>query len=179
MESGLVTPASTNLNIHDLNAFFQTSSKYLLKCVQDLSNASFNKMGDGGPPGSPTPFYGVHGSNRSPKPTSPISPSSMRPQFTIPLNQTNGPMYLPANGPRMYLEPNLLVNKPSDELPPGVDPCQREVGAQPIRLLYQFTGGILRKHLHLENNKDTTGKTLMLNTQNTEARYIKYHNNKR
>uniref|UniRef100_H3D5C6 Villin like n=1 Tax=Tetraodon nigroviridis TaxID=99883 RepID=H3D5C6_TETNG len=47
-------------------------------------------------------------------------------KFTIPLKETGGPMYLPANGPTMYLEPSLLVNKPSDELPPGVDPCQRE-----------------------------------------------------
>lgn len=42
-------------------------------------------------------------------------------------------MYLPADGPRMYLEPYLLVNKPSDELPPGVDPCQREVRAKPTK----------------------------------------------
>lgn len=44
-------------------------------------------------------------------------------------------MYLPANGPTMYLEPSLLVNKPSDELPPGVDPCQREVGGQPTAII--------------------------------------------
>lgn len=68
-------------------------------------------------------------------------------------------MYIPADGPRMYFEPKLLVNKPSDELPPGVDPCQREVGAQTTRALL---GEYLDEHLHLESNKDTTGKALML-----------------
>lgn len=50
-------------------------------------------------------------------------------------------MYLPADGPRMYLEPYLLVNKPSDELPPGVDPCQREVRAKPTRSKITKTTG--------------------------------------
>ncbi|XP_056868719.1 villin-1 isoform X2 [Takifugu flavidus] len=93
----------------------------------ELNNASFNKMGDGGAPGSPsstTPFYRVHGGNWSPKPMSPTSPSSQRPQFTMPLTQIDGPMHLHAD--RVYYEPKLLVNKLPDQLPPGVDPCQRE-----------------------------------------------------
>lgn len=103
-----------------------------------MNNASFNKMVDSSGPGSPStsmPVYKVPGADWSPKPkspktpTSPISPSSQRPQFTIPLIQTDGPMYIPSDGYRRYFEPKLLVNKPSDELPPGVDPSEREVGA--------------------------------------------------
>lgn len=51
-------------------------------------------------------------------------------------------MYLPAVGPRMYLEPKLLVNMPIDELPPGVDPCQREVGANTTAIISVYWGSI-------------------------------------
>lgn len=141
--------------------FFQTF-KYLFKCLQELSNTNFNRKVDSGSPApdSPSsfvPFYRVHGSNRSPRP---ISPESPRPQFTIPLNQTDGPMRLPAGGPRMNLEPHLLVNKAPDELPPGVDPCQREVGAKTTRSLYQFTGGKIYINSFIEKiTQNTTGET--------------------
>lgn len=100
-------------------------------------------MGDDGAPGSPsstTPFYRVHGGNWSPKPMSPTSPSSQRPQFTMPLTQIDGPMHLHAD--RVYYEPKLLVNKLPDQLPPGVDPCQREVGSETAKSFNQFTGGM-------------------------------------
>lgn len=53
----------------------------------------------------------------------------------MPLTQTKGP--------RMYFEPKLLVNKLSDQLPPDVDPCQREVGAETAKSSYQFTREML------------------------------------
>lgn len=68
---------------------------------------------------------------------SPTSPSSQRPQFTMPLTQIDGPMHLHAD--KVYYEPTLLVNKLSDQLPPGVDPCQREVGSVTAKSLNQFT----------------------------------------
>lgn len=94
------------------------------------------------------PFYRGHGANLSPKPMSPTSPSSHRPQFNIPFNQTDAP--------RMYFEPKLLVNKLSDQLPPGVDPCQREVGAETAKSFYQFSREMLTPTSSFR--KGTTGK---------------------
>lgn len=42
---------------------------------------------------------------------------------------------------RVYYEPQLLVNKLSDQLPPGVDPSQREVGSETAKSFNQFTDG--------------------------------------
>lgn len=43
---------------------------------------------------------------------------------------------------RVYYEPKLLVNKLPDQLPPGVDPCQREVGPETAKSFHQFTWGL-------------------------------------
>ncbi|KAM9839452.1 villin-1 [Aulostomus maculatus] len=76
----------------------------------------------GGPVSSP-PVYRGHGGDLSPRPSSPTSPSTQRAQ--------SSPSYAPSSpagvgGAGMYLDPELLINKPHDELPQGVDPSQRE-----------------------------------------------------
>lgn len=43
----------------------------------------------------------------------------------------------------VYYEPELLVNKLADQLPPGVDPCQREVGSETAKSFNKFTWGHL------------------------------------
>lgn len=53
----------------------------------------------------------------SPKPSTPTSPSDRRAPF-------------PSGGSGRYLDPKILINTPADELPEGVNPTQREVGAE-------------------------------------------------
>lgn len=86
----------------------------------DLSNTSLNKSpSDGGyrAPGGPvtSPIYKVHGGNKS----IPTNPTSHRTSSTSSSSLISG-------GVEPSLDPHLLINKASDELPPGVDPSQRE-----------------------------------------------------
>ncbi|CAN9506309.1 unnamed protein product [Ophioblennius macclurei] len=75
----------------------------------------------GGPSSSPT-FYRVH--DLSPRSSLPNSPSPVRIQF-----KSSSSFSRPSSaddGVGMYLDPELLINKEVSELPPGVDPSQRE-----------------------------------------------------
>lgn len=113
-------------------------------CLQDLNNSNLNKGGSGsgyGAPGGPIsspPFYRVHGGDLSPRPFTATSPSTQRPQSSMNLSPSSFTPSFPAGGPvspstggsGVYLHPELLVNKSPSELPQGVDPSRREVGAE-------------------------------------------------
>lgn len=90
------------------------------------------EVGYGSPrsPISPSPFYRVH--DLSPSPSSPSNrrPQSLSPSSFVPFTQTDGSVFPSPGSPGLYLEPKLLASKASSELPPGVDPCRREVGAE-------------------------------------------------
>lgn len=120
-----------------------------LSCLQDLNNSNLNKspvgMGGGGyrAPGGPMsspPAYRVHGGDLSPRPSTPNSPSTQRAQPSVsmalspsssftPSSPGGGTMSPSAGGSGMYLNPELLINKSPNDLPQGVDPSRREVGA--------------------------------------------------
>uniref|UniRef100_A0A8C9YVN9 Villin like n=1 Tax=Sander lucioperca TaxID=283035 RepID=A0A8C9YVN9_SANLU len=81
-----------------------------------------------------------HGGDLSPRPSTPTSPSTQRAQSSASMTQSPSSSYTPsspaggtvspsAGGSGMYLDPELLINKSPSELPQGVDPSQREVGA--------------------------------------------------
>ncbi|XP_032360262.1 villin-1 isoform X2 [Etheostoma spectabile] len=112
----------------------------------DLNNTYLNKSpvgvsgGDNRAPGGPTtspPVNRFHGGDLSPRPSTPTSPSTQRAQSSASMTQSPSSIYTPsspaggtvspsAGGSRMYLEPELLINKSPSELPHGVDPSQRE-----------------------------------------------------
>lgn len=90
---------------------------------------------------SSPPVYRVHGRDLSPKPSTPTSPSTQRAQSSVSVDQSPSSGFSPsssaggtvspsAGGSGMFLDPELLVNKSPSELPQGVDPGQREVGAE-------------------------------------------------
>lgn len=86
-----------------------------------------------GGPVSPPPVYRVHALDLHPGPTSPSNkrgPSFGNQSSFTPLSPTRGPVSPSAGGSRVYLDPKVLVSKSSSELPQGVDPSQREVGAE-------------------------------------------------
>lgn len=57
-----------------------------------------------------------------------MSPS---PAFSLNKSVVDGGTMLPsAGGSGKYLDPQLLINKSPSELPQGVDPTQKEVGAE-------------------------------------------------
>ncbi|XP_061613477.1 villin-1 isoform X2 [Phyllopteryx taeniolatus] len=78
----------------------------------NLNNTTLNSSGGGyqapGGPMSPPPFYRGHFGDSSPHAT---SPTTSHPSFTP---------------PGKHVAPELLINKPASELPPGVDPCHKE-----------------------------------------------------
>lgn len=95
-------------------------------------------------PGSPIsspPVYRLHGI-LSPKTSNPTSPSTRRTQSSSssssffpssgfpPSSPGGGTMVHSFGGPGTYLDPELLINKSPSDLPEGVDPSQREVGAE-------------------------------------------------
>uniref|UniRef100_A0A672GH59 Villin-like n=1 Tax=Salarias fasciatus TaxID=181472 RepID=A0A672GH59_SALFA len=79
----------------------------------------------GGPVSSPS-FYRVHSTDRSPRSSLPSSPSPVRIHFRSSSSGANSPRPPSADDGGMYLHPDLLVNKSVSDLPPGVDPSQRE-----------------------------------------------------
>nr|XP_046227115.1 villin-1 isoform X2 [Scatophagus argus] len=110
----------------------------LSQITVDLSNSNLYRSPAGvttdgyGAPGGPTsspPAYRVHGVELSPRSLTPTSPSTQR----VSLSPSSGfrPWHQGGSSPStggsgMYLDPELLVNKSTDELPQGVDPCQKE-----------------------------------------------------
>ncbi|XP_072306986.1 villin-1 [Eucyclogobius newberryi] len=88
----------------------------------DLSVTNLNKgPGEGGyrAPGGPVtslPAYRVHGGDLS----SPTSPASHR------SSSTYSPSFTSSGSGEFSVDPQLLINKSADELPPGVDPSLRE-----------------------------------------------------
>lgn len=119
-------------------------SPILLLCLQDLNNSNLNpgevSGGGYGAPGGPVssvpsvPFYRVHGADWSPRSSTPSSPTLHRAQlcaspssgFSSPSSFADRSVSPPAGG---FVDPELLLNKSASELPQGVDPSQREVGA--------------------------------------------------
>lgn len=112
-------------------------------CHQDFSNLNKSPGGSyqapGGPMTSP-PVYRTHGGDLSPRPATPTSPSTLRTQSPVLMNLspssrfnltfTDGGIKSPSAGySGKFLDPELLINKSPSELPQGVDPSQREVGA--------------------------------------------------
>uniref|UniRef100_A0A672GHD4 Villin-like n=1 Tax=Salarias fasciatus TaxID=181472 RepID=A0A672GHD4_SALFA len=75
-------------------------------------------------------FYRVHSTDRSPRSSLPSSPSPVRIHFRSSSSGANSPRPPSADDGGMYLHPDLLVNKSVSDLPPGVDPSQREVGVE-------------------------------------------------
>ncbi|XP_061661016.1 villin-1 [Syngnathoides biaculeatus] len=73
-----------------------------------LNSGGGGYQAPGGPMSPPPPFYRSHLSDLPPHATSPTTP---HPSFAAP-------------GKRVA--PELLINKPASELPPGVDPCHKE-----------------------------------------------------
>lgn len=90
-------------------------------------------------PGGPInyPFYRVHSTELSPKPRSPISPSMLRSPTSpgrnsfgfLPASPTGSP-FSPLDMHEGHLDPKHLVNTAPDDLPDGVDPSRKEVGAR-------------------------------------------------
>uniref|UniRef100_A0A673CEI0 Villin-like n=1 Tax=Sphaeramia orbicularis TaxID=375764 RepID=A0A673CEI0_9TELE len=113
-----------------------TDAASLSQIAVELSNTNLNKSpgggygAPGGPVSSPPPVYRVHG-DLSPKPSTPSSPSTQRPQPSVSPSYIFSPS-VTAGGSRLssaggqYLDPQLLINKSPSELPQGVDPSQRE-----------------------------------------------------
>lgn len=107
---------------------------------QDLNNYNLNKdtLGGYGAPGGPIssyPLYKTHGGDHSPKPSTPTSrrsPSSPnRPSFGfVPISPTVGPVSPSTGRYGVYLNPQRLINKSPSDLPDGVDPTRKEVGAE-------------------------------------------------
>lgn len=122
-----------------------------LSCLQDMNNTNLSnspgKVSGGGyrAPGGPvssSPFSKVQAVDLSPRPSTPTSPSNHRAQPSVTMSPSSsfnqsfvdgGTMSSSAGGPGMYLDPQLLVDKSPSELPQGVEPTQKEVGAE---LLY-------------------------------------------
>lgn len=124
--------------------------------LQDLNNYSLHKEAVSGysAPGGPInyPFYRVHSTELSPKPSSPTSPSMLRSPSTpnrnsfgfLPASPTGSPFSSPgspfsslaspfsplAMHDEGHLDPKHLVNTAPDDLPDGVDPSRKEVGAR-------------------------------------------------
>lgn len=142
-----------NFNVTDLSLNFKgflTNAMYRFDLIsqlplsyhQDLNNTNLSKspVGSGGggyralggPVSSPT-LYRVHGGDQSPRPSTPTSPSTQRVQSSVSLNMSPSASFSPpspsAGGSGTSLDPALLINKSPSELPKGVDPSQREVGA--------------------------------------------------
>lgn len=106
--------------------------------LQDLNNYSLHKEAVSGysAPGSPInyPFYRVHSTELSPKPS---SPTSRNPFGFLPASPTGSPFSSLASpfSPLAvhnegHLDPKNLVNTAPDDLPDGVDPSRKEVGAR-------------------------------------------------
>lgn len=94
----------------------------------NLSNSAGVSGGGYRAPGGPvssSPFSKVQVIDLSSAPT---SPSKHKGQSTVlsPSAIDGGT----AGSPGMYLKPQLLLNKSPSELPLGVDPTQKEVGAK-------------------------------------------------
>ncbi|KAI3355290.1 hypothetical protein L3Q82_018145, partial [Scortum barcoo] len=121
-----------------------SDAESLSQITVDLKNAHFNspagKSGGGyrapGGPMSSPPVYRVQGGDLSPRPSTPTSPSTQRTLSSVsvtlspsssftPSSPAGGTVSPPAGGSGMYLDPQLLVNKPLSELPQGVDPSQK------------------------------------------------------
>lgn len=117
--------------------------------LQDLNNYSLHKEAVSGysAPGGPInyPFYRVHNTELSPKPSSPTSPSILRSPGTptrnsfgfLPASPTVSPFSSLASPfsplavhDEGHLDPKHLVNTASEDLPDGVDPSRKEVGAR-------------------------------------------------
>lgn len=111
--------------------------------LQDLNNYNLNKDTLSGykAPGGPIssyPFYRIHGGDHSPKPSSPTSPSTLRSPFSpnrpsfgfVPISPTGGPVSPSTGRYGVYLDPQRLINKSPSDLPDGVDPTHKEVGAE-------------------------------------------------
>lgn len=103
--------------------------------LQDLNNSNLNKHGGSGDgaPGGPTsspPVYRVHRGDLSPRSSPHTSPSTLNwPPFSASPSFPDGPVSPFTGGSGVYLDPYLLTNKSPSELPEGVDPSRREVGA--------------------------------------------------
>lgn len=121
-----------------------------LSCMQDQTNTYLSKSpvgmngggyrAPGGPVTSPS-LYRDHGGNLSPRPSTPTSPSTQRRQSSLSSTMSPSPSLFPsspaggnvspsAGGSGTFLNPELLIDKSPSELPHGVDPGQREVGAR-------------------------------------------------
>lgn len=111
--------------------------------LQDLNNYNLNKGGlsGHGAPGGPIssyPLYRIHGGDHSPKPSSPTSPFTLRspsspnrPSFGfVPISPTVGPVSPSTGHYGVYLDAKRLINKSPSDLPDGVDPTRKEVGAE-------------------------------------------------
>lgn len=127
---------------------WKTSSKILISLprgvhLQDLNNYNLNKdtQSGYGAPGGPIssyPLYRVHGGDLSPKPSTPTSPSILRsptspnhPSYGfVPISPIGGPVSPSAGHYGVYLDPQRLINKSPTDLPDGVDPTRKEVGAE-------------------------------------------------
>lgn len=76
------------------------------------------------------PLNKVHVVDFSPRPSTPNTPSTPSSSYS-PSSPPRGTMS-PSAG--TFLDPQLLVNKSPNELPQGVDPSQREVGAAVLQV---------------------------------------------
>lgn len=130
---------------------------FTVLCFQDMNNSDLNNSpggvsgggyrAPGGPVSSP-PFYRVHGGDLSPRHSIPThlftqtdgTPTPPSYSFTK-LSPAGGAVSPSAGRPGKYLDPQLLVHKSADELPQGVDPSQREVGAQ-LKISYKWYNNI-------------------------------------
>lgn len=122
--------------------------------LQDLNNYDLNKDALGGyrAPGGPIssyPLYRIHGGDHSPKPSTPTSPSTLRspsspnhPSFGfVPISPIGGPVSPSAGQYGVHLNPERLINKSPSDLPDGVDPTRKEVGAESrVELIVQKNG---------------------------------------
>lgn len=109
---------------------------------QDLNNFSLHKEAVSGysAPSDPInyPFYRVHSTELSPKPSSPISPSMLRSSSTssrnsfsfLPSSPTGSPFSPLAAHHQGHLDPKHLVNIDASDLPDGVDPSRKEVSVR-------------------------------------------------
>lgn len=110
--------------------------------LQDLNSYSLQKeaVSPYSAPGGPItyPFYRVHSTELSPKPSSPTSPSMLRSPSTpnrnsfsfLPVSPTGSPFSPLAMHQEGHLDPKHLVNTAPSDLPDGVDPSRKEVGVR-------------------------------------------------
>lgn len=124
-----------SVDVYSFHAFAHVAP---FLCLQDLKNSDLDKMTGSdyrapGGPVSPPPVYRVHALDLYQGPTSPSKkrgPSFGSQSSFTPLSPTGGFRSPSTGGSRGYLDPKVLVNKSSSELPQGVDPSRREVGAE-------------------------------------------------